>query len=365
MGKIIFTSFLFIHAIIHLPGFVKAFGFADVKQLTQVISRPFGLMWLGAFLCFVVTAILFAMNNKSWWIFGLISILLSQGLIISFWSDAKYGSIVNGIILIACLIGFSTWQFYRTYQQDAKQGLFQTASLEESILTEQDIEPLPELIKKYIRYTGAIGKPRVNNFKIVFKGKIRKDEASGWMPFSSEQYNFMQKSTRLFFMDAKMKQLPVAGYHRFVDGKADMDIRLFSLFRVQYQDGPAMDKAETVTFFNDMCCMAPATLIDDRISWQEVSDTQVNATFTNNGITISAALIFNTAGELVNFKSNDRYAADAAKQLPWSTPLKNYKGINGHKLAGYAEAIYTYPDRDLTYGVFELSSITYNNKAFK
>lgn len=106
--------------------------------------------------------------------------------------------------------------------------------------------------------------------------------------------------------------------------------------------------------------MAPATLIDKRISWQETSGNIVKATFTNNGITISADLYFNEIGELINFKSNDRYNADTEKILPWATPLMNYKEFNGYKLAGYAETIYTYPDRDLCYGTFEVSSIKYN-----
>ncbi|MBK9331335.1 MAG: hypothetical protein IPM96_02770 [Ignavibacteria bacterium] len=113
--------------------------------------------------------------------------------------------------------------------------------------------------------------------------------------------------------------------------------------------------------------MAPATLIDKRISWQVTGENIVKATFTNNGISITAELFFNEVGELINFKSNDRYNTDAGKKLPWATPLSDYKEVNGNKLVGYAETIYTYPDRDLCYGTFEVSSIKYNcndNKYF-
>ncbi|GCC51773.1 hypothetical protein SanaruYs_20020 [Chryseotalea sanaruensis] len=223
-----------------------------------------------------------------------------------------------------------------------------------------DIQHLPEPVRKYIRYTGSIGKPKVNNFKVEFTGKIRKNEQTEWMPFTSEQYNFMEIPTRLFFMKAVMKRLPIAGYHLYKNGDAYMDIRLLSLFKVQYKDGVEMDIAETVTFFNDMCCMAPATLIDERISWQVMDENMVKAAFTNNGITITAFLFFNEAGELINFKSDDRYNTDAGKKLPWSTPLGRYREMNGYKLAGYAETIYTYPDRDLCYGTFEVSSVKYN-----
>jgi len=359
--RIFFLTVVLLHGLIHLLGFVKAFGFSEVKQLTQTISKSFGLLWLFAAILFVIASLLFAFKNNYWWLFGLIATVTSQVLVLYYWNDAKFGTAANLMILLVCIIGYSTWNYYRKYQNDVKIGLQQKEYFNNAVITDTDIEHLPAPVKKYLRYTGSVGKPKVNNFTIEFVGKIRKNEQSGWMPFTSEQYNFMETPTRLFYMRAEMKHLPVAGYHCYNNGIAFMDIRLFSLFKVQFQDGDEMNTAETVTFFNDMCCMAPPTLIDKRISWEEKGENIVKATFTNNGITITADLFFNEAGQLINFKSNDRYNAYAGKRLPWSTPLKDYKEINGYKLARYAEAIYTYPDRDLCYGTFETKSVTYNN----
>lgn len=360
--RIAFLLLVVIHGFIHLFGFVKAFGLSEVKQLTQTISKPFGVIWLLAFLFFVIAAIMYAFKNSHWWLLALIALVTSQILIVFFWYDAKFGTIANAIILIAVVIGYGTSSYYSKYQNDVKNGLQQKTYFGNSELTETDIQQLPEPVKKYLRYSGSIGKPKVNNFKIKFTGKIRKDEQSEWMPFTSEQYNFMQTPTRLFFMKAVMKGLPVTGYHCFKNGIALMDIRLFSIFKVQYLDGAEMNLSETVTFFNDMCCMAPPTLIDKRIKWLVVEGNKVKASFTNNNITVSAWLYFNEKGELINFISDDRYAADSGKQFPWSTPLKDYRKINGYNLAGNAEVIYSYPDRDLCYGTFELTKIEYNCK---
>ena len=274
----------------------------------------------------------------------------------------RLGTIANVIILIASIIGYATYSYYNKYQNEVKISLQQKEYFQNSVLTETDIQQLPEHVKKYLRYTGSIGKPKVNNFKINFTGKIRKDEQSEWMPFTCEQYNFMETPTRQFFMKATMKGMPIGGYHCFKNGVAFMDIRLFSLFKVQYQDGAEMNLSETVTFFNDMCVLAPPTLIDKRIKWLETGNNKVKASFTNNNITVTAWLYFNDKGELINFISEDRYSADAGKQLPWSTPLKDYKDINGYKLMGNGDTIYSYPDRDLIYGTFKLISIKYNCK---
>jgi hypothetical protein len=365
MIRFMLASVIAIHGLIHLMGMAKAFQLAEMKQLTIAISKPVGLLWLSASALFIITALLFVLKKESWVYIAFPAIIISQLVIIPSWHDAKFGTIANVIILIAAVIGFATANYYNKYQRDVKAGLQQKAYFQNSLLTEVDIQSLPETVKKYLRYTRSIGKPKVNQFEIKFNGKIRKNEQSEWMPFTSEQYNFMETPTRLFFMKAVMKNLPIAGYHGFQNGDAFMDIRLFSLFRVQYMDGPEMDTAETVTFLNDMCCMAPATLIDKRISWQELGDNHVRATFTNNGISITAELFFNDIGELINFKSDDRYNTEAGKKLPWATPLKNYREINGYRLAGYAETIYTYPDRDLCYGTFEVASVKYNGNHMK
>lgn len=351
------------HGAIHLLGFVKAFGFAKVEQLNGDISRVAGVFWLLAFLFFLVASIAFLAKADWWFIVATIAVIISTILISISWSDAKFGTIANIIILFAIVIGYGTWNFAQKYKKEVITDLSHASATPASLLTEKDIEVLPQPVQKYIRYAGAIGKPKVNNFKIEFIGKIRKDEQSKWMTFTTEQYNFLEVTHRLFFMKAVMKGLPVAGFHCFKNGTAYMDIRLFSLFKVQYMDGKEMGISETVTFFNDMCCMAPATLIDKRIKWLEVKDNKVRASFSNNGITISAWLYFNDKGELINFTSSDRYAAgenNSMKQLPWSTPLKDYKAINGYNLAGFAEAVYTYPTGDLCYGTFSITNIEYN-----
>ncbi|KAA3435946.1 DUF6544 family protein [Rufibacter hautae] len=360
--RIAFLILVIIHGLLHLLGFVKAFALVEVKQLTQTISKPFGMVWLLACLLFAIAAIQFAFTSSYWRLFGFIGLVTSQALIFFFWQDTRFGTIANGIILIAIIVSYATSHYYGKYRDEVKTGLRQAPYFQDSDLTEADIQHLPEPVQKYLRFSGCVGKPKVKNFKVEFTGKIRKDEQSEWMPFTSEQYNFMETPTRLFFMKAVMKNLPVAGYHCYKDGTAFMDIRLFSLFKVQYQDGAEMGLSETVTFFNDMCCLAPATLIDQRIKWLEAEGNKVKASFTNNNITVSAWLYFNDKGELVNFISYDRYSADAGKQLPWSTPLLDYREILGYRLMGNAEAVYSYPDRDLCYGTFQLVGMDYNCK---
>jgi len=103
--NIAFILLVLLHGLIHILGFVKAFGLAEVKQLTVPISKMLGILWLIAFLLSVALAVVFALGFSYWWALSLLVATVSQVLIFTSWRDARYGSIANGIILIAAMVG--------------------------------------------------------------------------------------------------------------------------------------------------------------------------------------------------------------------------------------------------------------------
>jgi hypothetical protein len=147
-----------------------------------------------------------------------------------------------------------------------------------------------------------------------------------------------------------------------------MLIKILGVFTVVDARGREMNQGETVTVFNDMCFMAPASLIDRNIKWRIIDNITVEAQFTNGNITISATLFFNEEGDLVNFLSNDRFETTdgkSYKNYPWLTPVTGYTDINGYHLPAGAKLIYKHPEEDLCYGEFNLTNIEYNCKDFR
>jgi hypothetical protein len=255
-----------------------------------------------------------------------------------------------------------------TYKKAVLEALERTKSVKNEILTEKDIQHLPAIVRKYIYYSGSVGKEKVLNFRAAFKGGIRAKPGEDFMPLTSVQYNFTDQPTRLFYIVAKKKGIPAKGIHLYRDRTAIMLIKLFGLFTVVNARGKEMDQGETVTLFNDMCFIAPATLIDRNIEWKEIDDLTVDARFSNGNIAITATLYFNESGELVNFLSNDRYETSDGKtyiNYPWLTPVTGYTKINGYCLPAGAKLIYKHADEDFCYGEFNLISIDYNCRDFK
>jgi hypothetical protein len=235
-------------------------------------------------------------------------------------------------------------------------------TLTTDILTENDIAHLPLVVQKYLHYTQSLGQPKVKNFRAEFVGGIRSKSEEEYMKFQSVQYNFYQKPARFFFIKASKMGLSATGLHFYENETATFEVKMLNWLKVVDAKGDKLNQAETVTLFNDMCCIAPATLIDRRITWETVNDTIVKGIFKNENITISAVLYFSEEGELVNFISNDRYDTDGKQynNYPWATPLENYKMINGYFLPTKAKLIYQKPEGDFTYGEFEYKSLKYN-----
>ncbi len=359
MLKYLFAFILFIHGLIHFIGFAKAFNYGTITQLSKFISKPVGILWLITVILFFVSVLLFLFEKESWPYIAIIAAVISQILIIIFWSDAKFGTILNIMILFVAIAFYASYQFESKFNTDVKRHIAQTSFSDKDLLTEADITLLPIPVQKYIRYTGAVNQPKVKSMKIVFDGEMR-DKGKDYFKFNSVQYNYFDDPARLFFMKAKMYGLTLPGYHCYQNATASMQIKLFGLFNIVNISGTAMNKAETVTVFNDMCLMAPATLIDKRIEWTSIDSLSAKATFTNGVNLITAILYFNTLGQLINFTSDDRYATTDMKQYRFSTPVKEYIQMNGRYIWKYGETIWHYPDGEFVYGKFTIKSIEYN-----
>jgi hypothetical protein len=273
--------------------------------------------------------------------------------------------IFAGILLV--LAGIITFLIYtrglRT-RYDAAVRKENAATPETAGNVEQaDIAHLPPLVQKYLKVTGALGKPKIRNFRVTWDGALRSDAQALWMSATMLQENFLINYSRDFYMTAFMKGLPVSVWHSYHDRAATMQVKIASLLPIVDLGGKELTTAETVTLFNDMCLLAPGALIDKNISWREIDAQQVEAIFTNGDYRIKAVLKFNDKGELVDFVSEDRYFLTPENKLRrerWSTPVGDYKDFDGRHIVTRGEAVWHLKTGSYAYGKFVLKKIDYN-----
>jgi len=367
-----FACVLTLHALIHLMGFAKAFGYAPLPQLTIPISRPMGAVWLLAtLLLLAAVAALWAAPRLFWLIAG-VGLVVSQVAIVASWGDARFGTLANVVVLVAVVYGAFAWGPFglrAEYTRRVAQGLAGVAAAPAPVVGEADVAALPPPVQRYLRLTGALGQPRVRFFSVRMSGRIRGAADAPWMPFTAEQVSFFDPPRRYFFMQATRSGLPLDGLHAYAEDGAGMRIRLLSMFPIVDLEGPALTRTETVTLLNDMAIMAPAALIDPAIRWRPIDDRQAEATFTNGPHTVRAVLLFDASGALVDFWSDDRpaLATDGVTLQPqrWSTPVGAYRSQGGYRLASRGEARYAAPSGEYAYAEFDGIEVTVNATARK
>jgi hypothetical protein len=232
-----------------------------------------------------------------------------------------------------------------------------------ALVTDAELDRLPRLVRNYLRKVGVVGRPHVRNFHARFSGQMKSKPDGSWMSISADQYEFFDDPARLFLMQASRRGISFEALHLYLGSTATMQVKVASLIEVVDARGPEMNQSETVTLFNDMCLLAPASLLHANVEWQELDAHSVGAVFTNAGNRIRAELSFDPNGDLVGFVSNDRFqSADGVmyRNLRWSTPVRDYRDFGGVRLAASGSAIWKQPEGDLTYARFVLEEIEYN-----
>ena len=142
-----------------------------------------------------------------------------------------------------------------------------------------------------------------------------------------------------------------------------MTIKVLDMFPVVHHEGETMKVSETVTWFNDLCLMAPGALLRANITWEEIDKNHVRGTLTRDGIEVSATLTIDDAGRLTNFVSEDRYAVNddgTYDNIPWSTPMTRFENIRGLNLSVEGDGVWHYPEKEHKYIHLNIQDVMIN-----
>ncbi len=362
------VGLLGIHGAIHLLGAAKGFGLAEVERLKQPIGTVAGVGWLLAALLVITAAAMVAAGSPTWWwLVAVCGAVVSQIVIVTSWNDAKAGTVFNVLLLVTAAFGFASLGPVSLHAAHAERTdeVLSGAPVPGPVVHEEDLEDLPALVATYVRRSGAVGKPRVTAFSADVSGRIRNREDDPWMSFTGRQLNvFGPRPQRLFFIRATRAGLPVTVFHDYRAGTARMRGRLAGLIPLFDATGPEMDRSETVTVLNDLVVFAPAAIVDAPIRWTPIDDTHVRATYAVGGQTVSAELVFDDRGDLVDFVSDDRLRAseDGSEFTPlrWSTPLSAYRESDGVRRVTGGRGMWHEADEAYAYVDFVVSGVVDN-----
>jgi len=344
-------------------GFVKAFNFGAIKELTQPISKSLGLIWFLTFLLFIAALIQYLIKNEFWWLTAIIGILVSQALVITFWHDAKFGTIPNVIILLISIVAFAEFNFDRNVIREIDEMFSQDTIKDQYIITTEMITHLPAPVQKWITNSGFIGKERIYAVRLKQKALMKmKLEQKKWTDAYAEQYFTIDKPAFIWKVDMQMMPfIDIAGRDKFIEGKGEMLMKILSLIPVVNSSDNEKINVGTIQRYLGEIVWFPSAALSPYITWEKIDDFSAKASMSYKGTTGSGVFYFDEKGNFIKY-SAQRYmgSEDDAKLKEWIITASESRIMNGINIPVKLEATWKLESSDWTWLKLEITDIEYN-----
>lgn len=357
---VIFIAFA--HGLIHLMGFFKAFGLARLDELKLDISRTSGLFWLAAAVLFGVTGLLFAVRREIWWMWALPAIALSQTLIVLAWSDARFGTIANVILLLVAVVAWSDARFRRTALEEVATLMPPAPVAEETAGRHGDFSTLPAPVQRWLQYTGASGGPQIRRVHLRQTGQMRTSPGGKWMEVEAEQW--FNTVNPAFVWLARVHAAPglhLSGRDKFGNGRGHMLIKLLSLFPVVDATGREIDQGSMLRYMGELVWW-PSAAVHDYFRWEEIDDNSARLHMNIGDVQAEGTFVFDGEGRVLRFEALRYYnSRDGARLEPWVVEVDpaHYRNLGGMTIPVRAAVTWKLPEGEFNWFNLEIAEIDY------
>ncbi len=359
--KSTFNFILTIHGFIHLIGYATAFFETEISKQLVGVSKPIGSIWLVTFIMFIVVSLQFQ-TGKKWFYLGIFTVLVSQTLIILAWSDAKFGTIANIIILLVSISAFASDRFDALVEKESKQILQNIKTKSLPIISENDIVHLPQIVQKWIINSGSINNPIVQSVRLKQIGTMRTKPNSKWIPFEATQYFNVEDPS--FIWQTKISTMPLInmlGRDKLKDGKGEMLIKLAGFVPVlNASDNTKINSGAMLRYLAETCWF-PSAAINNYLSWESINSSTAKATFTYKNQSVSGIFSFNDKGDFIEFETERYYGGGRNSSLEkWQITVEAYKIFNDIKIPYKSKVTWKLKEGNYNWLNLEVVAIDYN-----
>jgi hypothetical protein len=225
--------------------------------------------------------------------------------------------------------------------------------VDETIVTEADLAPLPEPVQRYLRFMGVVGRPRDWSLRLHCAARFRPALDAEWRPAESWQYNSALDVARIYHMKLQFYGIPVIGRDVYLHGAGCLVIRPLDLVTVEHDSGPEFDRSELVTWLNDAVLFAPSMLLSPRTEWTSVETDAFLVAFTDRGNTVTATVRIDADGAPLDFQTDVRSMRDSRtkgiRRARWSTPIPGWQSMSGRRVPTGGRAVWHLPGGEFAY----------------
>ncbi len=222
-------------------------------------------------------------------------------------------------------------------------------------ITENDLKDLPEVVQKYLRFSGVVGKMEISKVRLKQAGEFRLKPEEKFRWLKAEQSVDLNRLS--FFWKGKIG--PVTAIDRFENGKGKMTIRLLGLIPLATSQGAEIDKGELVRFLAEGVWF-PTLFLQKQITWKEVDSQSARAFLTINNLTVNALFVFDEQFRVKRIVAR-RYMENKGTFTlqEWEIQIVDYKDFHGFTIPRKSRVVWKLKEGDFCWYQPEILEIQY------
>jgi hypothetical protein len=327
--------------------------------LSEKMARVSGILWLLTSLMLILATYIYIIEKDSFLIPALIGVGLSQAMIIIYWNDARYGTIVNIIILLVVVVNIARVNFQKKTTAEITRILNSSSSIRHEA-THNRIETLPIVVQKWLRASRSTNIPP-SHLKIIQRGEMRPKPDGAWIAFEATQFNTIDPPA--FVWNSEVNAGPVitiAGRDKFENGRGNMIIKPLFIYPLANSSGDEIYQGAMIRYMSEIAWYPEAALAS-YFQWQELDSTRAQLTMTYKNVTTSGIFSFDIDGFIKSFSAQrfGDFDGEFRKEV-WEVIIKENKEINNHIIPNKCEVTWKLKEGDFTWLRMEIKEIEYH-----
>jgi hypothetical protein len=228
-------------------------------------------------------------------------------------------------------------------------------------ITEEDLAPLPEAARRYLRFMRVVGRPRGWSIRLGWFGGFRMKPGGPWLRCEAWQYSTRLELARIFKMKIWFAGIvPVIARDTYAHGRGRMLGKALDAITVVDEAGEDIAVGELVTYLNDGILLAPSLLLGPETAWTAVDDGSFDVALTDGGRTVTARVSVDERGAATDFSTTDRFyqppgaPAHQSVRTRWTTPVEGWEIVDGRPRPTRGRAVWHPPEGPFAYADFRI-----------
>lgn len=228
-------------------------------------------------------------------------------------------------------------------------------------VTSKMLEGLPSPVRRYLAYTGVVGKPIPRTVSLRQVGKIRASADKPWMKLDAEENYTIDPPGFSWVGTVRKMGLPfIRARDSFQNGKGRMLVKCGGLVTLADATGMEMDQGAMMRYLNEMIWF-PSAFLRNNVSFEPIDDDSAKVTLIDCRKTAQATMHFDDVGRMTDFVAL-RYREVKGKYAleTWSTPISEYSEFDGLRLPVKGSAVWKLKEEDLEYINLVVTELKYD-----